>query len=111
MANSFSKLATITASTKRAGYDAGEGKKTAPVENVASLSCTPLDPVDPELRERLALDTPHELLQTFVDAGVDIKPGDILVVATVDYPIRSVADWTWGSSDYKALVVEDLKRA
>ena len=111
MSNGFSKLATVTASTKRAAFDSGEGKKTAPAANVASLSCTPLDPVDPELRERLALDTPHELLQTFVDAGIDIEEGDIFTVSSVDYPVRSVADWTWGTSDFKHLVLEDLKRA
>ncbi len=64
----FARLATVTASTKRTPAIAA-GKRGAPVENVSSLICTPLDPVDPALRQRLALDTPHELLQTFVDGG------------------------------------------
>jgi hypothetical protein len=33
---------------------------------IASGYCTYLDPVDPELRRRLALDTPHNLKQTFI---------------------------------------------
>lgn len=109
MPNSFARMASVTASTKRRVFDEAEGKVTAPTTNVASLSCTPLDPVDPELRERLALDTPHELLQTFT-TETDIKDGDILVVAGKDYPIRAVADWTWDSSEtFLMLVLEDLK--
>jgi hypothetical protein len=62
------RLATVTASTKRAPAIAS-GKRGTPAENVTGISCTPLDPVDPDLRQRLVLDTPHELLQTFADGG------------------------------------------
>jgi hypothetical protein len=62
---SISHLATVTASTKRSPAISG-GKVGAPVTSVASLRCSPLDPVDPELRQRLSLETPHELLQTYV---------------------------------------------
>jgi len=81
-------------------------------ENIASLSCTPLDPVDAELRTRLGLDTPHELLQTFVEGGLDIEEGDVLVVGSTEYPIRAVEDWDWrpDGAEYDRLVVEDLKR-
>jgi len=65
---SMVRLATETASTKRSPSIAS-GKRGAMAENLTGLSCTPLDPVDAEIRERLALDTPHELLQTFVDGG------------------------------------------
>jgi len=111
---SFAKLATVTASTKRPPA-ISSGKRGAPAENVASLVCTPLDPCDPgmraELQQRLALNTPHELLQTFVDSGVDIVEGDLLVVDSVEYPVRSAGQWTWGptSSSYVRLVLEDLK--
>ena len=105
----FDNMASVTASTKRPPA-VSSGKRGAPVENVASLSCTPLDPVDPELRQRLGLDTPHELLQTFVDDGVDIVEGDILVVSSTEYPIKAVGSWTWQSTSYVHLVLEDLKR-
>jgi len=62
------RLTTVTASTKRTPAISG-GKRGAAETNVTSLKCTPLDPVDPGLRQRMALDTPHELLQTFVDGG------------------------------------------
>jgi len=107
---SFARLASVTASTKRPPT-ISSGKRGAPATNVASLKCTPLDPVDAELRQRLALDTPHELLQTFVDNGVDIVEGDLLVVGSTEYPIRSVGDWYWSplSADYVRLILEDLK--
>jgi len=105
---SFTQLATETASTKRAAAIVN-GKRGVATAKIASLSCTPLDPVDPELRQRLALDTPHELLQTFVTGAPDIVEGDILVYGGTDYPIRSCADWKWKGTIFVRLVVEDMK--
>jgi hypothetical protein len=110
---SFARLATVTASTKRSP-DVANNKIGAPATNLTGISCTPLDPADPglqsELQQRLALDTPLELLQTFVDADLDIKEGDTLVVGSAEYPIRAVAEWTWKGSEYLRLLVEQLKR-
>jgi hypothetical protein len=107
----FEIFATVTASTKRQAAPTS-GKTVAPVTNIASLACTPLDPVDAELSKRLGLDTPGELLQTFVDGGLDIRQGDYLTVASVDYPIRACEDWTWQASGFvfRRLILEDLKR-
>lgn len=113
MPSSFGKLATVSASTKRAPAISG-GKRGTPTTNLTGLSVTPLDPVDPELRERLALETSHELLQTFVEdatnATIDIAEGDLLTVGGTDYPIRSVAEWTYSDGVYYHLILEDLKR-
>jgi len=103
------RFLTVTASTKRSPALAG-GKRGAPVTRLVSLRCTPLDPVDPELRQRVALNTPHELLQTFVDGALDILEGDILVVGAAEYPIRSCGEWEWCGSRFLHLVLEDLKR-
>jgi len=113
MANtlSFTVLASVTASTKRfASVGASTGLRSAATTSIASLKCTPLDPVDPETKQRLGLDTPHTLLQCYVDAGLDIRAGDILVVDSVEYPIKVCGTWTWRltGSNFKALVVEDL---
>jgi len=107
----FTRMATVTASTKRPPA-LSSGVRGAATTNLSSLACLPLDPVDAELRARVAIDTPHELLQTFVQGGLDIEEGDILVVGGVDYPIRAVEDWTWppDSEDYIRLIVEQLKR-
>lgn len=62
------RLMTVTASTKRQPAVVG-GKRGTPVAHLTGLTCTPLDPVDAELVKRMALDTPHEKLQTYVDGG------------------------------------------
>lgn len=62
------RLTSVTASTKRAPA-ISSGKRGTPAVNLTGLACTPLDPVDAEIRQRLGTDTPHELLQTFVDGG------------------------------------------
>lgn len=105
---SFSLLATVSCSTKRAP-DLSGGKRGTPATNLSGLSCTPLDPVDPELRARLELDTPHTLLETFLEGTNDIETGDVLVVSSVEYPIRAVEDWTWRDTRYQRLILENLR--
>ena len=62
------RFLTVTASTKRQPAISG-GKRGLAETYLVAIPCTPLDPVDPELMKRMALDTPHEVLQTFVDGG------------------------------------------
>lgn len=62
------RLMASTASTKRSP-DIVSGKRGTPVTQVASMRCSPLDPVAPDLEQRMGLNTPHELLQTTVDGG------------------------------------------
>lgn len=65
----FARLASKDAYTKRSPAISG-GKVGAAVTQEAAIKCMPLDPLDPEIRERMGLQTPHELLQTYVpDAG------------------------------------------
>jgi hypothetical protein len=110
----FSRLATVSASTKRASVSSG--KRGTPPTKLSGLSITPLDPADPstrgELQERLGLETPFELLSTYVAGTPDIREGDILVVGAVEYPIRAVSDFTAAASmpAYKRLILEQLKR-
>jgi hypothetical protein len=100
----------VTASTKRPPV-ISSGKRGAAATNISSLRCTPLDPVDPEIRQRLILNTPNELLQTYTEGGLDIVEGDILTVSSVDYPIRAVGEWYWpvDGTNTCYLVLEDLK--
>lgn len=62
------RLMTKAATTKRTPAVAG-GKRGTPATKLTDIRCMPLDPVSPDLRQRLALDTPHELLQTVVNGG------------------------------------------
>ena len=108
MMPAFDRLATVTASTKRSAGIAS-GLEVGYTTEIVSLKCLPLHPVDPELllgREGLAF---HEVLQTAVDAGLDILEGDLLVIATVEYNIRSVAEWPWRGNSYAVLIVEQRK--
>lgn len=107
---SFAELATVSASTKRSPAASGV-KVGAAAENLTGLSCTPLDPVDPELRQKLQLKTSFRLYETFIDGSHDIKLGDWLVVGDDEYPIRVVEDWTWRGSAYLHLIVEEKKAA
>ena len=62
------RMLTESASTKRSPSMVA-GKRGDPETNLTGLSCMPLDPIDAEVRQRLGLDTPHELLQTVLDSG------------------------------------------
>lgn len=113
---SFAKVATVSASTKRPPAPLA-GKRGEPVAHLPSFNCTPLDPVSAtsgawaKVEKRAGLETPLELLETFVDgADYDIREGDVLIVADREYPIRAVADWTWRGDRYLHLIVEELKR-
>lgn len=59
------QAANKTYSTKRSPA-ISSGKRGEPATNLVGLSGTPLDPVDPDIQRRLGLDTPHELLQTYI---------------------------------------------
>ena len=58
----FRRMASVSASTTRT-------QKGEPTPVLTGLTCTPLDPVDPDLKRRLALESPYELLQTFLTDG------------------------------------------
>lgn len=111
---SFEALTTVTASTKRPPALDADGKRGEPVTEVASLSVLPLQPMSPELRERLAglgVDTRLSLLVTQTDGANDVQTGDELVVSGTTYPIRYVEPWTLdGETSYVQMVVEELKR-
>lgn len=104
------RLATETVSFKRPPVTVG-GKRGTPTVFLTDVKCTPLDPVDPEIRFRLAVETPHEILQTFTFASENVVEGDILVTAAgIEYPVKSVGEWKWRGSTFLHLYIEDLKR-
>jgi predicted transcriptional regulator len=103
------RFLTVTASTKRRPA-VSSGKTGAATTYLASLMVAPLAPIDADLRQRLALETPHELQQSICDGTKDVKEGDVLVVSTVEYPIKACEDWgPIRGRSFKRLVLEDLK--
>ena len=110
MSAAFDLMATVTASTKRPPA-VSSGLRGAAVENLSTLACTPLDPVDAEVRQREELASFVELRQTHCRAGLDIERGDILVVSSSEYAIRAVEEWNWRmeGADTLRLIVEEIK--
>lgn len=109
---SMLRLMTVTASTKRASV--ASGKRATPSANLSSVKCTPLDPLgsNNDISQRLGLDAPVELLETWTAGGQDIVNGDTLTVSGVDYPIKLVeivAASSVGGDPYLHLVVERVK--
>lgn len=105
---SFDELASVTASTKRRGAIVA-GLEPAYTEQIASLSCLPLDPVSPEIAMGIEGLSFREILQTATEGDLDIVEGDLLVVGSVEYPIRAVEEYEWKGSEYKILYLEDRK--
>lgn len=104
----WQRLASVTASTKRSPAMVG-GKRGDPVVKIASLRCTPLDPVSAELSLRPGTNAPVEVLQTYVHGDLDIREGDILVVDEREYQIRACEEWQWRRSAFRRLIVEEVK--
>ena len=107
--SSFARLLTVTASTKRPPA-VSNGKRGELAAYLSTLKCSPLDPVSAEISQRVALNTPHEVLQAFIGAG-DVREGDVLTVGGKDYPIRAVEDWAnFRGVTFRVMVLEDIKR-
>ena len=60
------------------------------------------------LREAV-INEPYVALVTCVDGVHDIREGDILIVDSVEYPIRVVRRLDWKDSEYRLLVVEEKR--
>ena len=61
---------TVSCATKRAP-SISSGRRGAAASHLTGLTCTPLDPVAPELATTLGLQAPYELRQTFLGDGTD----------------------------------------
>ena len=92
---SFARRASTTASTKRSPALAS-GKVGAMAENVASLKCYPLVQLrDPALVERFATKAASLVYETFMQDGVDVLAGDVLVISSTDYLVVGVNSYPW----------------
>lgn len=110
ISGSFARLATVTASTKRMGAVAA-GLSGDLAVSIATLKCTPLDPVTPEVAAMVGLGNFAELLVTYCEGGLDILEGDELTSGGVAYEVRAVGEWHWRPTDSNtlAVVLEEAK--
>ena len=107
---SFTLMASTTASTKRrpAADDSTE-LFGDPATYIASLSCTPIDAMNPEQTLATGLGAPFTIYQTFVQGGLDIVAGDLLVVGSQEYDIRAIEPYEWtpdSDAVYSRLILE-----
>jgi len=113
---SFTKLKTVTASTKRSPAVAS-GKIGDRVVNIASLLCTPIDPLmasstggQPKFDEIPVLDSKVGLFMTYCDATHDIQQGDEFIVGSTSYTVKSVEDWVWKGTFYLQLILMKYRK-
>lgn len=92
MSASFFSMSTTTASTKRNPVASGI-IIAAPATYLTGLKILPLMPVSDEIIQRYLLQSPKELLVTYVEGVVDIEEGDVFVVGTSEYVVRAASPW------------------
>lgn len=110
VSKSFDLLARVTASTKR-DPAAVSGIIGAKVENLTGVKILALAPLTQQVQQLLGLTAvAGELWQTST-RETDIREGDVLVVDSVEYPVRAVGNWPWRPSgaDRVDVVVEETK--
>jgi len=103
----FSRMASVTASTKRSPAAAG-GKIGVKTTNLASLAILPLMPVTSEVIEYYRLQSPRESYMTYAQGAPDIIEGDTLTVSAVDYPVIAVQPWPT-DTNYLEIIVQRVK--
>lgn len=101
---SFESMTRIVCSVKKFALD-------GTVSYVPSLKCTPLAPVDAETQKRLEINTPFVTWEAHFQGYPNIKKGDRLVIASVEYPVIAVERWPWLPTDDTRLrvIVEDTR--
>lgn len=110
---SAAAFCTVTASTKRNPAPV-LGRTGAPATFLASLLITPLWPVGSQTVRTLDLNSPREFKECYhvPASGVtlpDVKEGDVLTVAGVDYPVYYVGEWTDSAIPSLHIVAQEVK--
>ena len=83
---------TEKGATKRQAIVNGQPGARQP--HLVDLACTPLLPdANGELQKRFKLDTPVELLQTYILGVVDVRQGDHWIQGGATYNVKAVQTW------------------
>ncbi|MCI0363684.1 MAG: hypothetical protein L0219_07355 [Phycisphaerales bacterium] len=109
--SSFARLATKTCSIKRLQpvIDKKRGEAT-PI--LVGLRCTPLDPLDGEIRETLTLTKPYKARMTFIEGDHQLVETDVLVMDGTEYAIRASEPMDWplgGGVRTTRVIVEETR--
>lgn len=108
------EFCTVRASTKR-NTRLGDGERGELFTHLTRLMITPLYPLSGETARTLALNSPREAKECYhlPEQGSelpDVKEGDRLVIAGVEYPIRAVSEWNDPDLPSLHIVVGEIKR-
>jgi hypothetical protein len=99
----------VAATLKAHPPTSNDGVRSAPVP-LADLMVAPIDPLDPQLAERLHFEAPLQMKQTFAYTDVVIKHGMELEVGSKGYAIKGVSPWPdEGNYVFYQLILEDIK--
>lgn len=114
MSLSFDRMATGLADTKRLPAMDANKLRGAPAAHLSGVVCTPLDPLTSDLIQTWGLDASHELLQTFINHGVDVKQGDIFTPTNGPYAgkelqVERAGEWEWKNSSFVHLALQEYK--
>lgn len=103
---SFARIATVTATTQRAGgVDAG-GLSGDMADVEVGFKCTPLFPLTPEVAQMAGLGEFAELLVTFADGDLNILEGkDTFIAGGKTYKVRAVGQWFWQPTSANRLMI------
>ena len=113
----FSRQLNVEASTRRPPAIAS-GKRGEMQECLPLVYVAPLTPVSIETAQRVGLDSPYNLLQTFTDGDADIVDGDELTPQSGYYAgramaVRRVVRLSWGvagKTERLHVLLENLRR-
>jgi hypothetical protein len=109
MTATFTRICRTAFSTKRPPVISG-GKAGVPTANLTGVYCTaPIQLGSSELQTALNIETLYQLYEVHT-AQTDIKTGDLLVIASVDYPVVLVEPRTFGSETRTRVVYKKLVR-
>ena len=84
------------------------GVRSGPVP-VTNLKITQVDPLDPQLAERLHFQSPMQMKQAFTYTNLEISHGMYLEVGAKEYAISGVAAWA-DEDGYRLvqMILEDI---
>jgi len=108
MVTSFQRLASVTANTQRVPIVGGISGP--PVTVLSGIKITQFAPIDPMLSTEYGLGF-KELLRTSTEGNYDLLEGDMLIVGSGKYQIRSVENWHWSPTNvaHYILTCEEVK--
>lgn len=113
----FARQLTVSASTRRPPATTG-GKRGDMVAHLPLLYVAPLTPVSIETAQRVGLDSPYNLLQTFAAGDEDVADGDELTPQDGPYEgramaVRRVVRLSWGvqgKTERLHILLENLRK-